>query len=477
MKSKIISYCLILFSLTFFFSCEDMLDVKVKSEISGSTFWKSENDFEPYVYGIYAQLRTRTNANLVLGEDRSECWKAGYNYRFSSYWPQNITSGQTEDWTALYGFIGHCNLLIYQIDQFTFTNETLRKQVLGEAYALRAYMYFLMGKVWGDVPLVLNPVFTEKEPLYARSPVSEVFKQINADIQTALGLLPDLTFKDKYRFSKPAVYALLADVKMWQASVLGGGNSDFQAAIDAINELEKSDLGLLDNYGEIFDVAKNKEIIFSLYLDRSEFTSGKYNEAILRYDTSGGADNVADLPIALAGQQGYCLSDEALALFAQFPEDKRIKRTYVPEIIRGDTLNYWPNKFRGTQYSDTREADSDFILYRLSDMYLLKAEAYASIGQAANALEYLNKVRTRAGITLYEETDTKALKEEILAERGRELFHEIKRWWDLVRAHKTGVIDVYEFVPNLRGKNVPLYWAVHNNVLIKNELLVQNEGY
>jgi hypothetical protein len=454
-----------------------MLDVKVKSEISGSTFWKSENDFEPYIYGIYAQIRTHTNNSMILAEDRSECWKAGYNYRFSSYWPQEITPGQTVDWTSYYGTIGHCNLLIYQIDRFQFTNEALRKQILAEAHALRAHMYFLMAKIWGDVPLVLEPVFTEKEPLYPRAPADEVFRQINSDIEMSLGLLSDLAIKDKYRFSRPSILALYADVKIWQASVLNGGERDFQIAIDAISEIERSGIELLENYGEIFDVAKNKEIILSIYLDRSEYVSGKYNEALLRFDTSGGADNVAELPIALAGQQGYCLSNEALALFEIFPEDKRINRTYIPEIIRGEIQNYWPNKFRGTQYTDTREADSDFIIYRLSDMYLLKAEAYASVGQTDKSLEYLNKVRTRAGIPLYSETNTITLKQEILRERGRELFHELKRWWDLVRAHKTGTIDVYQFVPNLRNKTTPIYWAVHTNLMIKNELLVQNPGY
>jgi hypothetical protein len=264
---------------------------------------------------------------------------------------------------------------------------------------------------------------------------------------------------------------------MWQASVLGGGEKDYQEAINAISEIEKSGVELLDVYGDVFDVAKNKELILSIYLDRSEYESGKYNEALLRYDTSGGADNVADLPIALAGQQAYCLSPEALALFEKYPEDNRISRTYIPEIVLGQVRNYWPNKLRGTQYSDTRIADSDIPVYRLSDMYLLKAEAYASINQVGKSLEYLNKVRSRAGIPLYNETDVFILKREILDERGRELFHELKRWWDLVRAHKTGVIDVYQFVPNLRGKTTPVYWAVHSNIITKNNLLVQTEGY
>lgn len=469
--------CSLLIATFSFSSCEDMLDVTVKSEISGSNFWKSQNDFEPYLYGIYAQIRTHTNKAFDFAEDRSEMWKAGYNNRFSTYWNHDITSGKTAEWTDFYGTIGHCNLLLYQIEHFDFTNESLKSRLRAETYALRAYMYFYIAKIWGDVPLMLEPVFSEKDPLYPRSPVTDVFKQINDDLAASLSDFEQSGYVDKYRISKPAVYAILADVKMWEAAVLGGGEQAYQEAIRAISEVEKSGAELLPVYGDVFDKAKNEEIIWSLYLDRAEYTSGKYNEAFLRFDTSGGADNVADLPIALGGQQGYCLSPEALALFEKYPEDKRISRTYIPELVEGTARNYWPNKFRGTQYSDTRVADSDMILYRLSDLYLLKAEAYAAIKNQQDAIDYLNKVRNRAGISAFATTGGPTLQKEILDERGRELFHEIKRWWDLVRAHHTGVIDVYRYVPNLRGKTTPLYWAVHLNNLVKNDKLVQTEGY
>src|SRR5690606_14819954 len=110
-------------------------------------------------------------------------------------------------------------------------------------------------------------------------------------------------------------------------------------------------------------------------------------------------------------------------------------------------------------------------------MLLLKAEAYAALNQPTNALTYLNMVRNRAGIPDYTETDKALLEREILDERGRELLHELKRWWDLVRAHYSGVIDVYEYVPNLVGKDTPIYWPVHTRVLTLNEKLTQTEGY
>lgn len=476
MKTKILRYSLILLALITF-SCEDMLDVTVRSSISGQNFWQSESDFTPYLNGIYARLRSHWDY-LGFSEDRSEMWKQGYNARFTDYWAQNITANNAVDWTSYYGTIGHCNLLLEKIEPWTFSNPGTKNRIMAETYALRATIYFILAKVWGDVPLVLKPVVDENEPLYERTPVAQIFDQINADIDKALSLFPEAGFVDKYHFSKPAVYALLADVKMWTGKVLGGGATDLNAAINAISEVEKSGVALLTTaYGTVFDNRKNNEIILSLYLNRQEFTSGSYTAAFPRFDTVGGADNATDLPLALAGQQGYCLSADALALFQKYTGDKRVSRTYVPEIMKGKINNYWPNKFIGTKYADDRIADSDFIVYRLSDMLLLKAEAYAALGQIDNALLNLNKIKARAGIPNFTETTKSLVEKEILDERGRELFHEMKRWWDLVRAHKSGVIDMYQYIPNLKGKTTPIYWAVNVNVMAKNSKLVQTQGY
>jgi len=476
MKIKIIICGLILFALMFQ-SCDNLLDVTPKSSITGQIYWQNESDFAPYLNGIYSSYRSAIDNSIGLAEDRSEMWIQAINARFTPYWAQNILPGNTVDWTSYYGIIGNVNLLIEKIEPFPFSSESTKNRIAAEAYTMRAAMYFFLARVWGDVPLVLESVKDEKAPLYARTAVGAVFTQINADLTKALSLYPDQTYSNKNKWTKPAAYALLADVKMWSATVLKGGAPDFTAATDAITVVENSGVALESTYGNVFDNRKNNEIIFSLFLNRSEYTSTGINFGISRFDVSGSATNAADLPLSLIGQAGYILSPRALELFAANPADKRISRTYIAEI-NGTVVRYvWPNKFRGTKYADDRVPDNDFIIYRLSDMQLLKAEAYAALDQSANAIVSLNKVRTRAGIPDYVFTNKAALQKAILDERGRELFHEYKRWYDLMRANAMGVIDVKTFIPNYIGKTTPLYWAVHTNVLAKNNLLVQTTGY
>ncbi len=479
MKTKILKYLLVIIISTFSFSCEEMLDVEVRSSITGQNYWKSESDFMPYLYSIYQRNRSMMGDHMIrVGEERSEMWIEGYNNRFS-FWDQNLTPGITYDWTFYYGTIGHCNLLLEQLEIFDFTNTTLKNQIKAETLALRANTYFFLARVYGDVPIVFTSVKDENEPKYPREPVAVVFAQINQDISESISLFPTNGYIDKYRFSKPAVYALLADVKMWTGKVLGGGSSDFQAAIDAINQVQSSGVKLIDDFGRIFDTnnEKNDEIILAAYCDRYEWSSGIHNTAWLRFDTGGSADNADEIPMRLAAQQGYAISDRTLELFSNNPDDNRISRTYIPELYDGVPRRYWQNKYRGTVYSDERFPDNDIIVYRWADMLLLKAEAYAALNQVDNALVELNKVRERAGIPEFTETAKNLVEMEILNERGRELFFESKRWPDLVRAHTSGLINVYEFVPNLVGKSTPIYWPVHANVMQKNELLEQTEGY
>ena len=463
-------------------SCQRILEVKPVSQITNQVYWQNEDDFSAYLTGIYQLYRAQMN-DLSFGDDRSDSYVQGSLPRFSAYWSQVINPGNSKDWTVYYSVIGHVNFLLSQMDGFKFSNENNRKRIRAEALCIRASMYFYMAKIWGDIPLTLDAIVDEKVPLLARAPVTDVFKQVFADLDAAIALFPEAGFVDKNRFSRPAAYATKADAKMWTAKVLNGGAADFNDALMAIAEVEKSGVSLLPSFRNIFVSTnkKNAEIIFSLYSNRNETGSDMYaRSALPLVNYSGTATNAADLPLVKEpgnAQAGYAASPEIRAIIDRYPGDTRRDVSYIWELQGTKQLIAWPNKFRGTLYAEDRIADDDVIVYRLADMLLLKAEALAALGRSAEALVELNKVRKRAGIPDYTITDKKTLEKEILDERGRELFHENKRWWDLVRFHKGGTIDVYSVVPNLKGKTTPLYWPVATRVLALNSQIKQTDGY
>jgi hypothetical protein len=470
--------------------CKKLLEVTPQSSITEETYFKNEGDFEPYITGIYTFMRTFAN-NVTYGTERSEELVSASNSRFSVAWSQNITpnSGAINynDW---YRAIGHCNLLLSKIQDFSFAaNPDTKKRIQAETYALRAYFYFHLTRIIGDAPLMLQAVVDENVPVLPRSKAVDVMKQINSDLDSAINLYTSMSqfsktlYPSRYRFSYGAVQALKADAKLWSAKVLGGGDTDLNDAIAAINEIEATGRTLNVNYKDVTGVraSSNSEVILAAYYNRDENGANYALNALPFESIVTGALNLDSIPFVKSsgnGQGAYQISTKSKALFDAYPNDKRRPFTWITERQNSGSKISWITKYPGTKYPDDRISDNDLIMYRLSDIYLMKAEAYAALNNTSSAIEYLNKVRIRAGNGEYSgATDKVTVEKEILDERGRELFFENKRWYDLVRFHKGGTIDVYTYVPNLAGKTTPLFWPLNTTVLANNSKLVQTEGY
>lgn len=474
--------------------CNKLLDVTPQSSITEQTYFKSEGDFDPYVTGIYIFMRTFAN-NVTYGLERSEELVAGSNARFTTAWSQILSpstgainynsTAQTDGW---YKAIGNCNLLLERIKDFSFaSNPDTKKRILAETYALRGYFYFHLTRIIGDAPLMLQPVTDENVPLLPRSKAVDVMKQINSDLDSAILLYKSMsgfsekTYPSKYRFSYGATQALKAEAKLWSGKVLNGGAPDFNDAITAINEVELSGVSLNADFKNVVGLraTANPEIILSAYFSRDE-TGGNYAvNALPIISLVQGALNLDSLPYTsgpLTGQGAYQISPQSKALFSA--NDKRIPYTWVTERQTTGPKISWITKYPGTKYSDDRVSDNEIIIFRLADVLLMKAEAYAALNNTTMAITNIDKVRVRTGTGSYSgATDKATVEKEILNERGRELYFENKRWYDLVRFHKGGTINVYTYVPNLVGKTTPLFWPLNSTVLGSNSKIIQTEGY
>jgi len=276
---------------------------------------------------------------------------------------------------------------------------------------------------------------------------------------------------------------LMADARMWSGKVLGGGDTDFQAAIDAVNSI--SGVSLLDKFANVFDTSVNNEIIFALFFDFNE-QSGMYASRLSVRDINLDPTLNPDVPTSTSNnaRSDYRPSDIIINLYEI--TDVRAARSYIPVLTADgndvgtepDILSYAQNKFKGSDFNADTFYDNDIIVYRWADMLLLRAEANAALNRIPLSILDLNTVRKRAGLGLYVGAlDKSTVELEILDERGRELFLELKRYWDLVRFNAGGTINIYDQVPNLQGLSIPLLWPVNNNLIAENNLIEQTPGY
>lgn len=458
--------------------CEDVLDTEVPSDIVFGNFPANGQEAQALLLGVYRDLKDDYNST-AYHEDRGDGFDVGVIGTVSNAWSQNITSTNGPSWTGYYGALNNINFLLSVADDLSFSNENDRDKLKAEALFLRATYYFYMARIWGDVPLLTEPVLSPDAEVIGRTPVGQVFTQINQDISEAITLFPNDGFGDKNFASKPAAYALQADVKMWTGKVLGGGVADFDAALSAIQKIQDQGATLLDSFNDVFDTKKNDEIIFAIFNDRDE-VNNHYASTLSVRDVNYDPVASPDIPGSSANvRHNYSPSERTRDLFTS-STDVRTDRTFLPFYLEvdGPIISYSQTRYYGEIIDGVRLFTNDFIIYRWADMLLLRAEAYAAKNDLENAVIALDLVRNRAQNEDYSgPLDQNSVNLEILAERGRELFLEPKRWWDLRRFHADGTIDVYDFVPNLQGLTTPLYWSVSQSVMAENPLIEQTEGY
>lgn len=127
-------------------------------------------------------------------------------------------------------------------------------------------------------------------------------------------------------------------------------------------------------------------------------------------------------------------------------------------------------KYPGTLVGSVLFQDSNFIIYRLAEIILFRAEALNELGQTNSAIALLNQIRTRAGLSATTATSQNDVRIAIENERFTELAFEGKRYYDLVRTGRYAAVTGFNDVNYLR-------WPIPTTEIIRNRNLVQNPGY
>lgn len=473
-------------------SCTKDVTLEPVSSISTASFWKTENDATGALVGMYARLRTPAAASLFLwGEGRSQDLKASFGVDFTNTRLFNNTLDATDsgpDWGSLYTVVHDANLILKYVPTIKFASEATKNNILAQAYTMRAFLYFILVRTWGDVPLVIEPTEAYDPDIInkERTTVADVFVQIKKDIEAAVTMFSDNSFPaGRNMWSKPGANALKGDIYLWTGKKLNGAQADFTIALNALNAIETSDVSLLPDFGRIFDYDNkgNKEVIMACNF--KELESGQTFMANL-YIFSGLPTNISPEVKATIGQVGgdnyWTLHEETRQKFKN--DDLRKNASFLEVYTRDPAGNYTnflttvQMKFNGTIISGVRSFFDDVVIYRYADVLLLKAEAKNALGQDPSA--DINKVRARAYGTNYAahvfvNGSKDANDAAILDERLLELLYEGKRWWDVQRFGK-----VFQLVPFFRdkpGQDYRILFPLSLRVLSLEPKVKQNPGY
>ncbi len=412
-------------------SCEkDFLSPDLESLVNAEIYYNNEEELLKGVINMYDGIQgvnsTSSNDNhslqveFYLTEMRSDNTRTksseGEAAQFENYTVQ-ATNGIVEDYyRSFYNVVFRANVVLANIDVASDAN---RANIEAEAKFVRAYAYFNLVRLYGDIPLV-NQVLDITDPgyqaiSYTRVDTAEIYELIVSDLVTAVDGLDNSYIT---RASKSAAQALLAKVYL----TLG---TNYVEAQSLCEDIMLAGFALEPNFKDVFFNELNDEIIFAIGYEKdgldSQNFSAEWLNAVGR--TSGvnyTTQDVRDALDALGGNRTLYSYRVDTDQPSQFQVVK-----YIPD---GDeTLDIEETSI------DPTKAGNDWIVLRYSDVLLMHVEAIMAGGNDTSvpaALSSFQEVRNRAGLT---DVVTTITKEELLDERRVELAFENHRLFDLIR--------------------------------------------
>lgn len=373
------------------------------------------------------------------------------------------TAGYIDDrWFDLYEGISRANNAIENIPTTPELSPEQQNQLLGEARFFRAFSYFQLVRMFGDVPLVTTPV-TSLDDVYAeRAPVSEVYSLIVEDLRFALDQaeLPTIHMSEnESRITQGPVAILLADVYLTMAGFPLQETARYADAATISRNLINGQYGSysLEQHGatpatSAYNKIRNSDVSPE-YIYYKEYTSGisnspyppwSYPVAQVKYTqydiTNGAYQPEPELLWAYDPDEDLRMQNKQFFHWNLDTPDGLITFAPTPYIWHDDVA-----LFTGPPSSSKNTA-----VYGYADALLIAAEAIAqSEGVTAEAINYLAQVRGRAywklgvdGVeAMLQGLSTEAFVEEVWTERLRELVFEFRTWFDIQRTRKYPVTD------------------------------------
>ena len=436
-------------------SCKKLIDVgPSKTELLTTTVFKDSATVQSTLAGLYESFAPQTGAyrnsiSTLLALSADELQYNGNNFdAFTNNAILSTDGNAAGIWEDFYKTIYVANAILEGVSSADGISLRFKHQASAEARFIRAFCYFYLVNVYGDVPLVLS-TDVSKNANMARTAAAEVYSQIIEDLKFAQANLPsDYSISDgsRTRANRWVATAMLARVylynKNWTAA-------ETQASSIINNE---SLFELNANLNSVFSPT-SKEAIWQLYNDNSGYTW---------YATEVLPNPVTQIPT-------YFLTP---ALLGAFETNDARKANWVGSTIYSELVYSYPYKYRSLQSGSNTEY---YTILRLAEQYLIRAEARAQLGNTTGAREDIFVLRGRAGLGNTPAVDKEGLLLAIEQERRIELNSEWgHRWLDLKR---TGRINAVLGAVKPSWKPSAALYPVPNGQRILNRSLTQNPGY
>jgi hypothetical protein len=460
---KIASICLI----AFFFSCKKYLDVgEPRDKVTSEFVYASDAMAAAVLTGMYYDLQStsrgfaqgRASLSLYCGLSSDE-----FNVLPVGAFAPYYTNNQFRNfWSPIYKLIYSANAAIEGLNASSISTK-VKGQLIGEAKFLRAFCYFYLVNLYGDVPLLTGTDYRENSKA-GRTPKEDVYSQIITDLLDAktslseeyVGPDAETPTSNRVRPNKWCAVAFLARVYIYQ-----GNWKDAEAqATELIEKKELYDTVSLEN---VF-LKDSKEAIWQL-------------EPI---SADGTQLNTLDAPLFILSQ-GKPNSSNPIWVGSQLEKsfevgDKR-KEYWITYDSSSGTGYFYFAKYK--KYLPEDSPVENLMVLRIGEQYLIRSEARARQGKIDMALSDLNVIRKRADLQEISVSSSDVLVERILQERRVELFCEWgHRWFDLKRMGR--IDDVMQEASRVKGAVWESYkqlYPIPIQDLKDNTNLKQNSGY
>ena len=502
----ITKYILILVIGTMLIGCDSYLEEEPKAITSPDTFFNTIEEFELAIVGLYdtwgqdylhgsiGLYRFTENGADIVGPNRN----FGQVEQIMSYSLSESTidavywnSGAPRTWQGLYSIILNSNTILSKLELNDVISQANKDVIEAETLFHRAYAYYYLTNLWGDVPYYRENLPISEIQALPRTDKKTIRDEILVDLQKAQVSLPSSINSDNFgKVSKWVAATVMVKIYLIQ-------NKWQQARDKSLEIINDSPHKLLDEYASVFRLNNeyNEEIIWSIDFAKDVHGNNWVDHFTPRIrDEPKESTKKAELSAALTarneGFTGYGLAIALPDFVKKFPLDDLRRASNITTEYLGYELNfpYISKRWNLDQINSPRGNHADNkLIFRLADVYLMAAEAENELNGPTSAYQYINKVRERAfepdqplsglskddfRLAMYDER-----KWELAAEGERRM--DLIRWGILLDVVKKTEYRVYDPAPNIKPHHVLL--PIPTEEFILNPALLEsdptNNGY